>query len=407
MVAVAKVSSGEPIVRCTSLPRSSRRDDAFTTRVDQHTPCALERPKPRPKWSPSIMASTQMIRPGEIVRAAISRGDLARVRDLLRHGASANERGRHDTTALHWAASANETTIVVELLRHGANPNAVAADGCSPLHYAAREDAFESVAALIQGGADTNAKNNDGNTPLDEIYDETDEDGARSAALLRGGAGAEAPDSTTDISIKKSENANRDSNRRASSFVGAAAVVGIATPAASNWRSKSTSSFPSDGFEGELRRASDESLERAVEDMARLLKRKESASAAETIETESVSTTLHVPSTLRSASRGGALGDSGGRILSARAYVPAASHDSPKPASSWSRSIAVTLRPDGRLAESEYQKVKREYLAGFAGDAAAGDANASYERVPAAAVTKADERRAAHETGGRIPTLEL
>jgi ankyrin repeat protein len=85
-----------------------------------------------------MASSTTMVRPGEIVQAAISRGDLARVRDLLRNGASATERGRHDTTALHWAAAANEAAIVRELLDHGADPNARAADGCSALHYAAR-----------------------------------------------------------------------------------------------------------------------------------------------------------------------------------------------------------------------------------------------------------------------------
>ena len=131
--------------------------------------------------------STAMVRPGEILQTAVSRGDLARVRDLLRNGASATERGRHDTTALHWAAAANEAAIVAELLENGADPNARAADGCSALHYAAREDAAEAVSALLCGGADARLTNREGRTPLQEVYDENDEEGAAIARLLRDG----------------------------------------------------------------------------------------------------------------------------------------------------------------------------------------------------------------------------
>ena len=53
-----------------------------------------------------MAASTTAVRPYEIVQSAISRGDVNKVRHLLDNGASPNERGRHDTTALHWAAAA-------------------------------------------------------------------------------------------------------------------------------------------------------------------------------------------------------------------------------------------------------------------------------------------------------------
>ena len=118
--------------------------------------------------------------------------DGVTVRDLLRNGASATERGRHDTTALHWAAAANEAAIVRELLDHGADPDARAADGCSALHYAAREDAAEAVNALLAGGADARLTNREGRTPLQEVYDEEDEDGAATARALRDGEKAKA-----------------------------------------------------------------------------------------------------------------------------------------------------------------------------------------------------------------------
>ena len=99
------------------------------------------------------MASTTMVRPGEVVVLAISRGDLSRVKDLLDNGASVNERGRHATTALHWAASADEVDIVTTLLAHGGDPNLRAADGCTPLHYAVREDARTAHAPPARSAA--------------------------------------------------------------------------------------------------------------------------------------------------------------------------------------------------------------------------------------------------------------
>ena len=128
---------------------------------------------------------TAIVRLGEILRAAIARGDLHRVRELLERGAPPNERGDHGTTALHWAAAADECEMVRALLQAGADPNARAADGCTPLHYAAREDAVRSVATLLDHGADPSMANDASRVPAEEIYDNQDDpDGVEIARAL-------------------------------------------------------------------------------------------------------------------------------------------------------------------------------------------------------------------------------
>jgi ketosteroid isomerase-like protein len=285
-----------------------------------------------------MASSTTMVRPGEIVQAAISRGDLARVRDLLRNGASATERGRHDTTALHWAAAANEAAIVRELLDHGADPNARAADGCSALHYAAREDAAEAVNALLAGGADARATNREGRTPLQEVYDEEDEDGAATARALRDGEKSKAL-----FSFDANATETKDSRS-----VGACTKYSDAAET----KKRATSFGPTNS-------AADDALERAMEDMARLLRAEKGASPAGPIAETPAS-----KKTTRSSSGSGATdsgaGENGGsfKTLTARKYVPAASHTLPGCVPKTKASVRVRLGPDGRLSLAEYEKLK-------------------------------------------------
>ena len=73
--------------------------------------CSLLSPSPR------TMGPTAIVRVGEILQVAVSRGDLSRVRELLAKGAPADARGQHGTTALHWAAGADAVDIVTVLLQ--------------------------------------------------------------------------------------------------------------------------------------------------------------------------------------------------------------------------------------------------------------------------------------------------
>ena len=320
-----------------------------------------------------MASSTTMVRPGEIVQAAISRGDLARVRDLLRNGASATERGRHDTTALHWAAAANEAAIVRELLDHGADPNARAADGCSALHYAAREDAAEAVNALLAGGADARATNREGRTPLQEVYDEEDEDGAATARALRDGEKSKAL-----FSFDANATETKDSRS-----------VGACTKDsdAAETKKRATSFGPTNS-------AADDALERAMEDMAALLRAEKGASPAG----PNAETTASQKTTRSSSGSGwtdsGAGSGGSFKTLTARKYVPAASHEPPGRDPKTAASVRVRLGPDGRLAAAEYEKLRAAYLAtapGFPGNEK--ESGVSYERVPEVAVAKADARR--------------
>ena len=81
-----------------------------------------------------------IIRPGDVLQYAVTRGDLARVRELLANGAPATAKGAHDVTPLHWAASGDEAEIASALVRHGADPDARAVDGSgrTPLEVARR-----------------------------------------------------------------------------------------------------------------------------------------------------------------------------------------------------------------------------------------------------------------------------
>lgn len=379
--------------------------------------------------------STAMVRPGEILQTAVSRGDLARVRDLLRNGASATERGRHDTTALHWAAAANEAAIVAELLENGADPNARAADGCSALHYAAREDAAEAVNALLCGGADARLQNREGRTPLQEVYDENDEEGAAIARLLRGfcektqtdasfpssrlaptssrhHSSERASECDDDVDTHTSSRTSRDGKSdtdgksvgvRGSRSVGASAAV-RGDAGIRDSRRTTLGAF------GPTNSAADDALERAMRDMAALLRGGASPAAPDRVTvSEKDAAAERDPNASALGTRDSGLVDSGAggessnagfKTLTARKYVPAAAHEPPAAAAPRATSVRVRLGKDGRLADAEYAALRAAYLASAparGGQSGKTDAGAAYERVPEAAVAMADARRGGAE----------
>ena len=126
------------------------------------------------------------------VADAAMRGDVEKVRALLRDGADVNAAQGDGMTALHWASlngdlatlnvllTAGATTepltrigrytplhlsssrghgaIVARLLEAGSKPTALTETGVQPLHLAAQAGSAEAVAALIAKGADVNAR---------------------------------------------------------------------------------------------------------------------------------------------------------------------------------------------------------------------------------------------------------
>ncbi len=106
--------------------------------------------------------------PAAPIADAAQRGDLARVRELVRSGADVNAAQGDGMTALHWAADRGDAEVVGVLLLAGANVEAGTRIGqYTPLHLAARQARFEVAQALLAAGADPMRRTtNSGVTPF-------------------------------------------------------------------------------------------------------------------------------------------------------------------------------------------------------------------------------------------------
>ena len=342
------------------------------------------------------------IRLGDILQAAVSKGDVDRVRELLEKGAPVKERGEHGMTALHWAASNDEDDIVRALLQAGADPNARAVDGCTPLHYAAREDAVKAAAILLCYGADCRVTNNSGRVAGEEIYDDQDGgEGAEIARMLADAAGRapREPTASNAFDGEVPRSTNEGASGRWSGGGGGDGAVQLSSVGASTGVTFS-------------------SLEMAVADMAALL-RKEKARGSGTAKLEgdpcnaipltateavqAVGGDTAGPIHTKGASGGGGTGTStsgtgdgggGGRVIVPRKYVAAADHDAPPARCQEARTVTVRLRTDGTLSDEHYAAVRQAYietgLPRVDPQAAVG-----YERIPEVAATKLEARRKA------------
>jgi uncharacterized protein len=115
--------------------------------------------------SASVSGTTDFARP---VADAAARGDVEKVRELLRIGADVNTAQGDGMAALHWAASRGDFELTQVLLYSGANVGAGTRIGhYTPLHLASRLGHEDVVQALLRAKADPNAKTtNSGVTPL-------------------------------------------------------------------------------------------------------------------------------------------------------------------------------------------------------------------------------------------------
>lgn len=102
-----------------------------------------------------------------VADAAMAR-NAARVRELLRQGADVNAPQSDGMTALHWAASHDDSGQVVMLVAAGARLESITRNGAyTPLHVAARAGAAKAVGALLASGANPSAATTSGGaTPL-------------------------------------------------------------------------------------------------------------------------------------------------------------------------------------------------------------------------------------------------
>ena len=105
--------------------------------------------------------------PGAQLVNAIKSGQRAAALDMIaRKSADVNAAEADGSTALLWAAHANDADLVVRLLKAGAKPNVKNLLGSTPLSEAAFNANSEAIKALLDAGADANAAGPDGETPL-------------------------------------------------------------------------------------------------------------------------------------------------------------------------------------------------------------------------------------------------
>lgn len=98
--------------------------------------------------------------------STVKSGDAAAVRTLLTQDVDANEIDTDGTTALAWAAHADDLEIATALLEAGADLSRTNRFGVGPLYLASQNGSAEMIAALLEHGADPNTAMPDGETAL-------------------------------------------------------------------------------------------------------------------------------------------------------------------------------------------------------------------------------------------------
>ncbi|XP_021235814.1 putative ankyrin repeat domain-containing protein 31 [Numida meleagris] len=106
-----------------------------------------------------------------LLHRAVAAEDLNHVHNLIKAGASVNDKDYAGWTALHEASLEGHYKIANELLKAGADVNARGSEQITPLHDAVKEGHYKVAALLLHYGADPLLKNEMGRSALDETSD--------------------------------------------------------------------------------------------------------------------------------------------------------------------------------------------------------------------------------------------
>lgn len=113
-----------------------------------------------------ILAATLHAASDTRLKDAVKRGDADAVRTLLRAGVDVNTADPDGTTALHWAALAENLEITNLLLTAGAQPAAPSRYKITPLALAAEAGNAAIVDRLLEAGVDPNSTSEEDQTAL-------------------------------------------------------------------------------------------------------------------------------------------------------------------------------------------------------------------------------------------------
>jgi ankyrin repeat protein len=97
---------------------------------------------------------------------AIMRGNMNRVKELLKKGANIHTRDRYGRQPIHFATIRGRLPLVKFFLNQGASARVQDVNGVQPIHYAARRGSLPVVEELIKRGANIHARSKNGRTPI-------------------------------------------------------------------------------------------------------------------------------------------------------------------------------------------------------------------------------------------------